>query len=126
MASSRVSWAEGETSSREMPKGRGFTGSPRLLLRQVPTQHLPEVLPALADLPDHGGFESAMHHTIAAPLVPFVLVLLPVCFRRQLVEGLVVGIGDQIAGTLPALRIEIGIAPRRTLQLPLPLQITEE
>src|SRR3972149_8491194 len=100
----------------------GVTGSPS---GEVPAQHLPEILPVLPHLPDHGGLESAVHHAVGAAVVPFVLVLLPVGLGHELVECLVVGIGDEVAGSLPALGVEIGVPPGGALQLPLSLEIAQ-
>src|SRR5512143_1695339 len=74
-------------------KGRGFMIAPSL--REVPPQHLPEVFPTLADLSDHSVLEPAVHHAIRAARIALVLVLLPVGLGHELVEGLVVTVGDQ-------------------------------
>src|SRR5512136_850217 len=101
-------------------KGRGFMMTPSS--SEVPPQHLPEVFPALADLPDHGVLEPAVHHAIRAARIALVLVLFPVGLGHELVEGPVMAVRDQVTRTLPTLRVVVRPAPRRALEVALALK----
>ncbi len=81
---------------------------------QIPPHHFGDILPALPDLADHGRFETTVHHVHwDAAGVLLHPVLLPVGLFHHLPVGGVVGVGDQVAGGLPAAGITGGIAPRR-------------
>src|SRR5947209_5475643 len=96
------------------PKGRRPTdsknGGPRSpaatsthpTLGQLPRQHLERVAPLRVHAQGRRRLVATVHHAVLAPRVLAVAVLLPRRLFDQVVECLVVLVGDQVARALPA------------------------
>src|SRR3990172_6117305 len=70
---------------------------------EVPAVHLPCIAPAAAHHPGDRRLEARVHHAVGAAGGGPGLILVPVGLLHQFLEGLVVAVGDEVAGALPAL-----------------------
>src|SRR5580693_8381298 len=89
------------------------------------TYHPPRVLQVLAEVHRHGPFESRVKLAVTATNVLFGTVIFPVGRAVKLGEGLVMAIRNQVAGTLPALRITGDSGPGAAQQITLSHQVVE-
>src|ERR1017187_1265591 len=91
-------------------------------LSQHPCQHLEIVGHAGVDAVGNRRLEAAVHHAVLATRVVAGAVAFPRRTRHQILERLVLPVGDQVARTLPALDVVSGIAPSGARQLAPALQ----
>src|SRR4030095_3317318 len=68
---------------------------------------------ALAELPHDRRLEARVHLAVVAARVLARLPVRPVDVAEELLPRAVVLVADQVAGALPAVRRERGVAPRR-------------
>jgi hypothetical protein len=94
-------------------------------LGQIPQKHLPDILPALADLGYYGGLEAAVHHALGAARIFPYAVLLPLGFGHHLFVAWIMVVGDEVAGGFPAARVPGRITPGGALQLFVAFQETQ-
>src|SRR6266542_5339665 len=86
-------------------------------LRQVPGDHLPDVFPAFTYFAYYCRLESAVHHALGASGVLVNTIFTPLGLLHHLPVGGIMGVGDQIAGGLPAPGIPGGVSPWGAFQL---------
>src|SRR5258705_2293893 len=89
---------------------------------ELPLDHLERVAQAAVDPEGGRGFVAGMDHAVLAARVVAVTVLLPGGLVQEVVEGLVVDVGDQVAGALPALDVPGRVPPGRARHLALALE----
>src|SRR5262245_60499277 len=94
------------------PGLRGATGVADV--RHLPAGHGDDVREALAELAYHRRLEARVHLAVVAARVLAALPVVPVDVAEELLPRAVVLIADQVAGSLPAVRREGRVAPRRT------------
>src|SRR5579871_6343974 len=82
----------------------------------VMANHPPRILKVLAKIERHRSLEAGMELAVAAADILLGAIELPVGRRVQFAESLVVAVGDQVAGTFPALRIAGHGGPRTAQQ----------
>src|SRR5215472_2893801 len=85
----------------------------------LPLEHFPRVAEIAFRTEHRRGFKSHVHHTVLATRIVARAVLLPLRLLDHFAIGGVVFVGDDVAGALPAARIERRRAPRRALELAL-------
>src|SRR3954453_19105983 len=70
---------------------------------ELPHDHLQGVAEPAVDAQGGGRLEARVHHAVLAPgVVPWTIIV-PGRVVQEVREALVVGVGDQVAGALPAL-----------------------
>src|ERR1700728_2544027 len=87
--------------------------------------HSPRVLQILAEVEGDGALEARMQLAIAAPDVLLGAIVFPIRRRMQLLEGLIVTVGDEVAGALPSLRIARDGGPWTTAKVAIAGQVIE-
>src|ERR1035437_7375694 len=105
----------------EEPGGSGDECRLHSLL-QGPGQHFEVVGQTDIDAEGRRGFVPAMHHAVVATRIVPVAVAFPGRLRHEIFEGLVVAVGDQIAGAFPALDVIGRVAPGGAGQVALALE----
>src|SRR4051812_35132490 len=97
-------------------------GSAERRLAQLPEGHLEHVAALLVNAEHGGRFETAVHHAVLAAGVVAAAELAPVGLFEQLIVRLVVAVGDQITGPLPAADVASRARPGGAFQIALPAQ----
>src|SRR2546428_5988203 len=87
--------------------------------------HPPRVFEIFAEIERDRTLEARMELAIAASYVLLGAVELPIGGLMQFLEGLIMAVGDQVAGTLPSLRIAGHGGPRTAQQVAIARQIIQ-
>src|SRR5437899_2653853 len=91
--------------------GGDAPGSPLCRTRQLPFEQLPTVSQFSICSQNSRRLIARMDHAICATRIASVAVFFPGRFFDEIFEGRVMFIGHQITRSLPAARVESGIAP---------------
>src|SRR4051794_25278871 len=91
-------------------------------LPELPQRHAQRVAELLVDTQHGGRLEAAMDHAVFAAGIVAAAQLVPIGQLHEVLMRLVMTIGDQIAGALPATNVAGGICPGGAFQIALTAQ----
>src|SRR5579864_6452039 len=84
-----------------------------VFLSKRPSHQLKRIAGFCIDPQRRGRLESTVHHAMVAARIVAGSVVLPLSLGHQFLEGLVMAVGDEITGALPAFHVVCRVAPSR-------------